>query len=168
MLHSACSETPWGPPRQRGSLRINCSPSPQLWSQSFCCRPAVPGSGACSCSWGSPAPALSALGEGTHASPLHRRHSPHLSPPCAARGAFALLGSGLSSGSSTAMSPWLPAPPALPALPGVWRRGFVVPCSVCTGCPSPLPQFTALEFQSNTHAKRTAINLIVSIKYCLF
>lgn len=35
-------------------------------------------------------------------------------------------------------------------------------------CPSPLPQFTALKFQFNTHAKRAAINLVVSIKYCLF
>lgn len=74
----------------------------------------------------------------------------------------------LSSGSSTAVSPSLPAPLAVPAPPGAWGRGFVVPCSVCTGCPSPLPRFTALEFQSNTHAKKTAINLRVSIKYCLF
>lgn len=40
--------------------------------------------------------------------------------------------------------------------------------SICTGCPSSLPQFTALKFQFNTHAKRAAINLVVSIKYCLF
>lgn len=103
-----------------------------------------------------------------HASPLQHGYSWRLSPPCAALGPFALLGSGFSARAAPPLFPVTAVPWAVPALPGEWGRDSVLPCSICTGCPSPLPQFTALEFQSNAHAKRTAINLAVSIRYCLF